>query len=152
MTATHQLKNAVASVAYAGRPLLLTSLSGGIQSDDSYSSDAYLDLIFTSLSNALLGMDANDPPKTVATMQLIGSIFSNVSTSHNSVTWITRPGSQELVKNCLSFALDLQEVGHFTSHHLIFKTFVWTKCFVHMKPEDLKLMLLELFYLLFFFY
>jgi hypothetical protein len=24
-------------------------------------------------------MDANDPPKTIATMQLIGSIFSNVS-------------------------------------------------------------------------
>ncbi|EOY11864.1 Proteasome activating protein 200 isoform 8 [Theobroma cacao] len=32
-----------------------------------------------SLSNALLGMDANDPPKTLATMQLIGSIFSNMA-------------------------------------------------------------------------
>ncbi|XP_078165661.1 proteasome activator subunit 4-like isoform X3 [Carex rostrata] len=85
MTATHQLKNAVASVAYAGRPLLLTSLSGDIQSDDSYSTDTYLDLIFTSLSNALLGMDANDPPKTVATMQLIGSIFSNLATVGGSV-------------------------------------------------------------------
>ncbi|KAJ4793820.1 Proteasome activator subunit 4 [Rhynchospora pubera] len=79
MTATHQLKNAVASVAFAGRPLLLASLSGGVQSDDSYSTETYLDLIFTSLSNALLGMDANDPPKTVATMQLIGSIFSNLA-------------------------------------------------------------------------
>jgi hypothetical protein len=110
MTATHQLKNAVASVAYAGRPLLLTSFSGGIQSDDSYSTDAYLDLIFTSLSNALLGMDANDPPKTVATMQLIGSIFSNVSTSHNSSIRITGPGTQELVKNYLSLHLTYKKL------------------------------------------
>ena len=41
--------------------------------------DTFVDLVGVSLSNALLGMDANDPPKTLATMQLIGSIFSNVS-------------------------------------------------------------------------
>lgn len=41
--------------------------------------EAFIDLVGVSLSNALLGMDANDPPKTLATMQLIGSIFSNVS-------------------------------------------------------------------------
>uniref|UniRef100_A0A0A9DAT7 Binding n=1 Tax=Arundo donax TaxID=35708 RepID=A0A0A9DAT7_ARUDO len=74
-TATHQLKNAVTSVAFSGRPLLLCS-----QSDDSNVVDSFSDLIVACLSNALLGMDANDPPKTLATMQLIGSIFSNLAT------------------------------------------------------------------------
>lgn len=82
MTATHQLKTAVMSVAFAGRSLFFTSLStpdkpaelGGGSGDD-----VYVDLLMISLSNALLGMDANDPPKTLATLQLIGSIFSNVS-------------------------------------------------------------------------
>ncbi|KAG2611165.1 proteasome activator subunit 4-like isoform X2 [Panicum virgatum] len=78
-TATHQLKNAVTSVAFSGRALLLCSLCSS-QSDDSSVVDSFSDLIATSLSNALLGMDANDPPKTIATMQLIGSIFSNLAT------------------------------------------------------------------------
>ncbi|KAM0917634.1 hypothetical protein ACQ4PT_009123 [Festuca glaucescens] len=78
-TATHQLKNAVTSVAFSGRALLLSSLCSA-QSDDSSTVDTLNDLIVTSLSNALLGMDANDPPKTIATMQLIGSIFSNLAT------------------------------------------------------------------------
>uniref|UniRef100_A0A0D9WPL0 Proteasome activator subunit 4 n=1 Tax=Leersia perrieri TaxID=77586 RepID=A0A0D9WPL0_9ORYZ len=75
-TATHQLENAVTSVAFSGRAILLSSLCLS-QSDDSSTSDTFNDLIIISLSNALLGMDANDPPKTIATMQLIGSIFSN---------------------------------------------------------------------------
>ncbi|GJM99961.1 hypothetical protein PR202_ga17106 [Eleusine coracana subsp. coracana] len=78
-TATHQLKNAVTSVAFSGRALLLCSLSSS-QFDDSSVVDSFSDLIVASLSNALLGMDANDPPKTIATMQLIGSIFSNLAT------------------------------------------------------------------------
>ncbi|XP_066369880.1 proteasome activator subunit 4-like isoform X2 [Miscanthus floridulus] len=77
-TATHQLKNAVTSVAYSGRALLLCSLCSS-QSDDSSVVDSFSDLVVASLSNALLGMDANDPPKTIATMQLIGSIFSNLA-------------------------------------------------------------------------
>uniref|UniRef100_A0A0D9WPL1 Proteasome activator complex subunit 4 C-terminal domain-containing protein n=1 Tax=Leersia perrieri TaxID=77586 RepID=A0A0D9WPL1_9ORYZ len=77
-TATHQLKNAVTSVAFSGRAILLSSLCSS-QSDNSSTSDTFSDLIITSLSNALLGMDANDPPKTIATMQLIGSIFSNLA-------------------------------------------------------------------------
>ena len=77
-TATHQLKNAVTSDAFSGRALILSSLCKS-QSDDSRAAGTLNDLIVTSLSNALLGMDANDPPKTIATMQLIGSIFSNVS-------------------------------------------------------------------------
>lgn len=82
MTATHQLKSAVTSVAYAGRSLLLTTLSASssMAVDVVDPSDSLVDLLMISLSNALLGMDANDPPKTLATMQLIGSFFSNVST------------------------------------------------------------------------
>ncbi|XP_073268690.1 proteasome activator subunit 4 isoform X1 [Populus alba] len=85
MTATHQLKTAVMSVAFAGRSLCLTSLSTqGKQEDCGGGDDAYVDLLTISLSNALLGMDANDPPKTLATMQLIGSIFSNIATLDDS--------------------------------------------------------------------
>lgn len=79
MTATHQLKTAVMSVAFAGRSLFLTSLSTSKLVDFGDNDDTFLDLLMISLSNALLGMDANDPPKTLATLQLIGSIFSNVS-------------------------------------------------------------------------
>lgn len=82
MTATHQLKAAVTSVAFAGRSLFLTSLSStSVKPDGLGGADGFIDLLMISLSNALLGMDANDPPKTLATMQLIGSIFSNVSTT-----------------------------------------------------------------------
>ncbi|KDP36327.1 hypothetical protein JCGZ_09542 [Jatropha curcas] len=81
MTATHQLKTAVMSVAFAGRSLFLTSLSTSVKMVDPGGGDnAFLDLLTISLSNALLGMDANDPPKTLATLQLIGSIFSNIAT------------------------------------------------------------------------
>lgn len=81
MTATHQLKTAVMSVAFAGRSLFLTSLANSSAKpvDISNGDDAFIELLMISLSNALAGMDANDPPKTLATMQLIGSIFSNVS-------------------------------------------------------------------------
>uniref|UniRef100_A0A2P2M9I2 Proteasome activator Blm10 middle HEAT repeats region domain-containing protein n=1 Tax=Rhizophora mucronata TaxID=61149 RepID=A0A2P2M9I2_RHIMU len=82
MTATHQLKAAVMSIAYAGRSLFLTSLSTSVKGVDldGAETDGFIDLLMISLSNALLGMDANDPPKTLATMQLIGSIFSNIAT------------------------------------------------------------------------
>ncbi|KAG5550916.1 hypothetical protein RHGRI_009372 [Rhododendron griersonianum] len=80
MTATHQLKAAVTSVAFAGRSLFLTSLSStSVKPDGVGGADGFIDLLMISLSNALLGMDANDPPKTLATMQLIGSIFSNMA-------------------------------------------------------------------------
>ncbi|XP_057472456.1 proteasome activator subunit 4-like isoform X2 [Actinidia eriantha] len=86
MTATHQLKAAVTSVAFAGRSLFLTSLSSSlVKPDDVGGADGFIDLLMISLSNALLGMDANDPPKTLATMQLIGSIFSNIATLDDSM-------------------------------------------------------------------
>ena len=81
MTAIHQLKIAVMSVAFVGRSLFFTSLSASSTKrvDLGGGEETFIDLVGVSLSNALLGMDANDPPKTLATMQLIGSIFSNVS-------------------------------------------------------------------------
>ncbi|CAA7016339.1 unnamed protein product [Microthlaspi erraticum] len=84
-TATHQLKTAMTSVAYAGRSILQSSMSTAKQDLGGDVDDRmFLDLIGISLSNALLGMDANDPPKTVATMQLIGSIFSNMAVLDDS--------------------------------------------------------------------
>ncbi|RZC51061.1 hypothetical protein C5167_019488 [Papaver somniferum] len=79
MTATHQLKTAVTSVAFAGRALFLASVSSSSDEKDIEIRNGYTDLLMSSLSNALLGMDANDPPKTMATMQLIGSMFSNIA-------------------------------------------------------------------------
>lgn len=78
MTATHQLTTAVMSVAYSGRVLYLSSFISSFQKGDPGVTNDFIDLLIISLSNALLGMDANDPPKTLATMQLIGSIFSNI--------------------------------------------------------------------------
>ncbi|XP_047315811.1 proteasome activator subunit 4 [Impatiens glandulifera] len=80
ITATHQLKAAVTSVAFAGRSLFLASLSSSTVG----CVDGFIDVLMISLSNALLGMDANDPPKTLATMQLIGSIFSNMAKLEDS--------------------------------------------------------------------
>lgn len=80
MTATHQLKSAVTSIAFTGRALFLSSLSPPLDVNSTTVSgpDSYADLLMVALSNTLLGMDANDPPKTLATMQLIGSLFSSV--------------------------------------------------------------------------
>ncbi|XP_062170630.1 proteasome activator subunit 4-like [Alnus glutinosa] len=84
MTATHQLKIALMSVAFVGRSLFLTSRSAPVDPVDIDGGDMFTDLLMVSLSNALLGMDANDPPKTLATMQLIGSIFSNLASSDDN--------------------------------------------------------------------
>jgi proteasome activator subunit 4 len=86
MTATHQLEIAVMSMAYVGRSLLLTTLSPySVKPFHLGGGNVFIDLLRVSLSNALLGMDANDPPKTLATMQLISSIFSNVSTQSPNI-------------------------------------------------------------------
>ncbi|KAK7305308.1 hypothetical protein VNO77_43212 [Canavalia gladiata] len=81
MTATHQLKIAVMSVAFVGRSLFYTSVSASSMKavDLGGGDETFLDLVGVSLSNALLGMDANDPPKTWATMLLIVSILSNLA-------------------------------------------------------------------------
>ncbi|KAG9159869.1 hypothetical protein Leryth_007864 [Lithospermum erythrorhizon] len=80
MTATHQLKTAVTSIAFSGRSLFLTALlNPSTNTEDGVSVNSHGDLLVISLSNALLGMDANDPPKTLATMQLLISLFSNIA-------------------------------------------------------------------------
>ncbi|VFQ82480.1 unnamed protein product [Cuscuta campestris] len=80
MTATHQLKSAVMSIAFSARSLFLTALSTSSMNFNVVDhGGSFVDLLMISLSNALLGMDANDPPKTLATMQLIGSLFSNIA-------------------------------------------------------------------------
>lgn len=85
MTATHQLKTAVTSVAYSGRSLFLSSVSAASDHADELANvESFSGLLMVALSNALLGMDANDPPKTLATMQLIGSIFSNMAALEDS--------------------------------------------------------------------
>ncbi|XP_024018767.1 proteasome activator subunit 4 [Morus notabilis] len=87
MTATHQLKIAVMSVAFVGRSLFLTSLSASAVKPVDVGGDGeeFIDLMMVSLSNALLGMDANDPPKTLATMQLIGSVVSNLASLNDNI-------------------------------------------------------------------
>lgn len=71
-------------MAFTSRAFFLASLCASQTDDEVCYYESLPDLIVVSLSNALLGMDANDPPKTMATMQLIGSIFSCVGTSVDS--------------------------------------------------------------------
>ncbi|KAG2678329.1 hypothetical protein I3760_12G138800 [Carya illinoinensis] len=86
MTATHQLEIAVKSISFVMRSLLLTSLSpSSIKLVHLGGGNEFIDLLTVSLSNALLGLDANDPPKTLATMKLIASIFSNLDSLDDDV-------------------------------------------------------------------
>ncbi|XP_047336646.1 proteasome activator subunit 4-like isoform X2 [Impatiens glandulifera] len=104
ITATHQLKTAVTSVAFAGRSLFFTSLSSSTVGG----ADGFTDLLMISLTNALLGMDANDPPKTLATMQLIGSIFSNMAKLEDGAEdWALLPSFSEWLDEflCRLFSL-----------------------------------------------
>eukprot|EP01018_Ginkgo_biloba_P025865 Gb_28180 [translate_table: standard] len=83
ITATHQLKSAVTAVALVSRALLLASAKPPhLETDNSdciSSPVDYNNVLMVSMYNTLLGMDANDPPKTLATMQLFGSIFSSLA-------------------------------------------------------------------------
>ncbi|XP_078443427.1 proteasome activating protein 200 isoform X2 [Wolffia australiana] len=75
VTATHQLKAAIMSIAFTVRPFLASVA----ESDSDCDSLSASNLLTVCLSNSLLGLDANDPPKTLATMQLIASLFSNLT-------------------------------------------------------------------------
>uniref|UniRef100_A0A0D6R2L6 Proteasome activator subunit 4 n=1 Tax=Araucaria cunninghamii TaxID=56994 RepID=A0A0D6R2L6_ARACU len=82
ITAPHQFKPAITAVAYASRALLLSSAEPaylGTESDCVSSPVDYNHALIVSICNTLLGMDVNDPPKTLATMQLYGSIFSSLA-------------------------------------------------------------------------
>lgn len=79
----HQFKSAITGMALASRALLLASAESSYLETDEYecnpSSTDYNHALMVSMCNTLPGMDVNDPPKTLATMQLFGSIFSNLA-------------------------------------------------------------------------
>lgn len=91
ITATHQLETAIGTLALAARPILLASTSGNLNASLSGEMKASLLMCKTSLVNAmfstLLGLDANDPPKTLATLQLYCSVLSSVSFLRYGLNW-----------------------------------------------------------------
>ncbi|BBN11909.1 proteasome activator subunit 4 [Marchantia polymorpha subsp. ruderalis] len=84
ITATHQLESAVTTLALAARPTFLACAKEGVfaKNDDNQASSLYLEefteTLVVAMFSTLLGMDANDPPKTLATMALYSSILCNV--------------------------------------------------------------------------
>lgn len=46
---------------------------------DSESATSFKETLVMAMFNTLMGLDANDPPKTLATMQFYCSVFSSVS-------------------------------------------------------------------------
>jgi len=83
ITATHQLEMALSTLALAARPILLASTRASQCKEISPDMEASLLKCKTTLVDAmfstLLGLDANDPPKTLATLQLYCSVLSSVS-------------------------------------------------------------------------
>lgn len=80
VTATHQLKTALRTLAHAARPILLaSSVRNADMSPEMWES---LSKCKTTLVGAMFstlhGLDANDPPKTLATLQLYSSVLSSV--------------------------------------------------------------------------
>lgn len=70
----------------AARPAFLACAKEGVfKRDESNDSSTFMYLeeftqtLVVAMFNTLLGMDANDPPKTLATMELFSSILCNVS-------------------------------------------------------------------------
>lgn len=70
---------------YTARPTFLACAKEGVfaKNDDNQASSLYLEefteTLVVAMFSTLLGMDANDPPKTLATMALYSSILCNVS-------------------------------------------------------------------------
>lgn len=82
ITATHQLETALGTLALAARPILLASTRHSQNADMSSETRESLlkckKTIVDALFSTLLGLDANDPPKTLATLQLYCSVLSSV--------------------------------------------------------------------------
>eukprot|EP00250_Pteridium_aquilinum_P022210 c25325_g1_i2 orf=249-5699(+) len=76
VTATHQLESALRMLALSARSILLY---------DAYNGDNSVVALKTCLADAMFntlpGLDANDPPKTLATMQLYCCVLSSVGIS-----------------------------------------------------------------------
>ncbi|KAH7373268.1 hypothetical protein KP509_17G047600 [Ceratopteris richardii] len=73
VTATHQLESALRMLALSSRPILLY--------DEQDNHDSVMNLktcLADAMFNTLPGLDANDPPKTIATMQFYCSVISSV--------------------------------------------------------------------------
>lgn len=92
VTATHQLESAVTTLALCTRPILLASPATGSAEADAMELDdvplgtahvgqlaAGRAAIADALMHTLPGIDANDPPKTLATLQFYASVLSSVS-------------------------------------------------------------------------
>ncbi|KAL3697923.1 hypothetical protein R1sor_011999 [Riccia sorocarpa] len=94
ITATHQLESSLTTLALAARALLLASASESTSEDGSADLDTAVDKVISGMdvslvecrstlaiavSNTLLGLDANDPPKTLATLQLYCSVISSIT-------------------------------------------------------------------------
>lgn len=81
VTATHQLKNALRTLAHAARPILLASSarSADMSPEMWESLSKCKRTLVDAMSSTLHGLDANDPPKTLATLQLYSSVLSSVS-------------------------------------------------------------------------
>jgi proteasome activator subunit 4 len=82
ITATHQLQTAVTSLALVSRPILLASAkeeaTGHSPMLDTESATSFKDTLVMAMFSTLMGLDANDPPKTLATMQFYCSVLSSI--------------------------------------------------------------------------
>lgn len=90
ITATHQLEAAIKTIALSARTLVLASavkesssvFGSNVEWPSTSSSNELLasckDTLELALFHTLSGLDANDPPKTIATLQLFCSIFSSL--------------------------------------------------------------------------
>lgn len=80
---THQLQTAVTSLALVSRAIILASAKeeGTEHSHmlDTESATTLKDTLVMAMFSTLMGLDANDPPKTLATMQFYCSVLSSVS-------------------------------------------------------------------------
>ncbi|KAL2644724.1 hypothetical protein R1flu_012311 [Riccia fluitans] len=94
ITATHQLESSLTTLALAARALLLASAKESSSQVGSAELDTAVDKVISGLDvslvecrstlavavfNTLLGLDANDPPKTLATLQLYCSVLSSIT-------------------------------------------------------------------------
>lgn len=81
VTATHQLKTALRTLAHAARPILLASSArnADMSSEMWESLSKCKTTVVGAMFSTLHGLDANDPPKTLATLQLYSSVLSSVS-------------------------------------------------------------------------
>ncbi|KAG0602531.1 hypothetical protein M758_10G020700 [Ceratodon purpureus] len=82
ITATHQLETALETLAFAARPILLASTrdsrNAGMSPETWESLSKCKRTIVDAMFSTLLGLDANDPPKTLATLELYCSVLSSV--------------------------------------------------------------------------